>query len=252
MGAAVDAALMAIVLANASIPVVTTASNTAIVNADLASPFYTLDATYRGSDSVTLIVSKNTAKAIRAIVDTNGRPLVEDSQMVLTQTGGSLFGDDTLTRGMLVARFRGIPILESPNVADITASGIVGVVASWADAFTVRVVDGSVGVARLTERCADTYETAFNGLRALRWCRDQLQGGCNCADALTMARVISGAHGGARMSGGLRSVNVGRSVAKREGAPMVQGKPKVISGNGPGWAPQPPSGLSGVPGNVTG
>ena len=50
VGAAVDAANMATLLANGNIPTVTSAANTGIALADLEAALYTLDAVYRGSD----------------------------------------------------------------------------------------------------------------------------------------------------------------------------------------------------------
>ena len=82
--------------------------------------------------------------------------------MVIEQSDSSVFGE-VVSRTMKVASFRGLPILESPNVADFAAGATYGVVASFEDAFITRVVTGSLAIQRLTERYADFNQTAYNG-----------------------------------------------------------------------------------------
>lgn len=167
MGKAFDAYAMNIALTNGSVATSTTAANTAPTIQDLNALLYALDASNRNAPNAALIVSKATALAMRNWTDNNavtpGRPLMLDQTMTVQSDDYSGFGSPGLTRQVRFMSYAGVPILESPNVADFSAGAVFGIFANWDRYGLVRVVDDSIGVQWLHERYADYGQVASVG-----------------------------------------------------------------------------------------
>lgn len=167
LGAAADKLFMNTALTNGSVAVSTTAANTAPTIQDLNALLYSLNAANRNAPNSALIVSKATALAMRNWTDntavTPGRPLLLDSVMTAQLADYSGFGNSTLSRQVRFMSYAGVPILESPNVADFSAGATFGIFANFDAFFLQRIVDDSIGIQWLHERYADFGQVAALG-----------------------------------------------------------------------------------------
>lgn len=161
LGRQLDLDFGANILANAT-QTVTTASNSAIVLADLSSLFQKLDPAMLGNPQDTaLICSQKTLWYLRTqLVDSSLRPIVSDVALTtVTESTGLLGGTRETT--VVVPQIYGVPILVSKSVSDLTANKPVAILANLRRSFLFRFVEASV--MRLDELYAPYGETGFVG-----------------------------------------------------------------------------------------
>lgn len=160
LGRQLDLDFCATILAGAS-NVVTTATNAAIVVADISALAQKLDGAHFGAENTALIVSPKTRWYLQTqLVDSSLRPLMGQGEFVLTTEDTTAEGGSR-TRTVSVPKLFGIPVVTSPALSDIGASANVAILANLNAAFVWRYVEASV--IRLTERYADYGQIGFDG-----------------------------------------------------------------------------------------
>jgi len=118
-----------------------TAGGLVSTGADVIAWVYSLDLAHRGSSGAAFIVSPNTAKYMRGIVDGNGRPLMLDQPTRTVPMGDEAFGSTQPVQFLSAPTLFGIPVLETEATAisNLGPGNTVGIFANLASAFVIRV-----------------------------------------------------------------------------------------------------------------